>query len=81
MPTTRRGSCATWACVAIAICKLAYRRSGTAPASVACMTQTAVDVGAQAPDFAAPDEHGNTWRLSQALQRAPQVLVFYRGDW
>jgi peroxiredoxin len=45
------------------------------------MTETALQVGAAAPDFEAPDEHGNTWRLSEAVTRALQVLVFYRGDW
>jgi peroxiredoxin len=42
---------------------------------------TALAVDAQAPDFEAPDEHVQPWRLSHALQRATQVLVFYRGDW
>jgi peroxiredoxin len=45
------------------------------------MTETALQVGAKAPDFEAPDEHGTAWRLSQAVTRAAQVLVFYRGDW
>jgi len=45
------------------------------------MTETAVQVGAVAPDFEAQDEHGNAWRLSEVLARAVQVLVFYRGDW
>jgi peroxiredoxin len=45
------------------------------------MRSTELSVGAQAPDFMAPDEHGRPWRLEQALERAAQVLVFYRGDW
>lgn len=45
------------------------------------MAQTEVVVGAQAPDFEAPDENGQLWRLSSAPARSPQVLVFYRGDW
>ncbi|HEY3059849.1 MAG TPA: redoxin domain-containing protein [Chloroflexota bacterium] len=45
------------------------------------MTETALQVGAAAPDFEAVDEHGNTWRLSEAVTKALQVLVFYRGDW
>ena len=45
------------------------------------MAQTELAVGAQAPDFSAPDEGGQPWRLSEALERAAQVLVFYRGDW
>ena len=64
-----------------AVCKQAYGRSETAPATVASMTETALQAGAMAPDFEAPDEHRNAWRLSEALQRSTQVLVFYRGDW
>ena len=45
------------------------------------MTQSELEAGAQAPDFAAPDEQGREWRLSEALKRSAQVLVFYRGDW
>ena len=45
------------------------------------MTGTAVEVGALAPSFEAPDQDGKIWRLRDALQRAAQVLVFYRGDW
>ncbi len=41
--------------------------------------QLAVD--ARAPDFTAPDQDGQEWRLSAAVQRATQVLLFYRGDW
>jgi peroxiredoxin len=45
------------------------------------VAQTDLTLGAEAPDFAAPDENGREWRLSDALQRSAQVLVFYRGDW
>jgi peroxiredoxin len=45
------------------------------------MTQANLETGAPAPDFAAPDEQGRDWRLSEALGRSAQVLVFYRGDW
>jgi peroxiredoxin len=38
-------------------------------------------IGAPAPDFTAPDQAGRDWRLADALTRAAQVLVFYRGDW
>ena len=63
------------------VCKLPYGAPHFPPATVASMTETAVEVGAVAPDFEAQDEHGNAWRLSEALTRAVQVLVFYRGDW
>ena len=33
--------------------------------------------GAQAPDFALPDENGHTIRLSEKLQDGPVVLFFY----
>jgi peroxiredoxin len=45
------------------------------------MAQTELQVGAQAPDFTLPDENGRPWRLSDAVRRSPQVLLFYRGDW
>jgi peroxiredoxin len=45
------------------------------------VAQTQVAVGAQAPVVAAPDENGELWHLSDALERAAQVLIFYRGDW
>jgi len=45
------------------------------------VNRTAIAVGARAPDFTVPDEHGQPWRLSDALKRASQILVFYRGDW
>lgn len=43
--------------------------------------ETTLTIGARAPDFLAPDQTGQSWRLSDALGRAAQVLVFYRGDW
>ena len=45
------------------------------------MTETRLRVGAQAPDFTAPDEDDQPWHLGQALEQSAQVLVFYRGDW
>jgi peroxiredoxin len=45
------------------------------------MAVTSLAVGAQAPDFTAPDEHNRPWRLTDALARCAQVLIFYRGDW
>ena len=45
------------------------------------MAMTSVAVGAQALDFTASDEQDRPWRLADALVRAAQVLVFYRGDW
>jgi peroxiredoxin len=45
------------------------------------VAHTEVAVGARAPVVAAPDENGQLWHLSDALEHAAQVLVFYRGDW
>jgi peroxiredoxin len=45
------------------------------------MVEAKLAVGAQAPDFTAPDENGERYRLSNALGVSPQVLVLYRGDW
>ena len=45
------------------------------------MAQTELAVSGQAPGFTAPDENGQLWDLTNALERAPQVLIFYRGDW
>ena len=45
------------------------------------MARTNVAVGAPAPVFAAADENGQLWHLSEALERSAQVLIFYRGDW
>jgi hypothetical protein len=39
-----------------------------------------VAVGSSAPEFALPDEQGQTVRLSDVAGR-PLVLVFYRGFW
>jgi peroxiredoxin Q/BCP len=36
-----------------------------------------ISEGAQAPDFALPDQHGNTIELSEGLGNGPVVLFFY----
>jgi len=42
----------------------------------------ALDVGAQAPDFALRDvTHDRTVSLREALTEGPVVLSFYRGEW
>jgi peroxiredoxin len=38
-------------------------------------------VGDHAPDFALPDAHHKTVRLSALLAAGPVVLTFYRGGW
>lgn len=41
----------------------------------------ALPAGGRAPDFALPNQTGNTVRLSTLLQGGPAIVVFYRGGW
>ena len=41
----------------------------------------AIDAGDLAPDFTLTDQNGKSVTLSEAVKRAPVVLVFYRGYW
>ena len=43
--------------------------------------QSAIGTGAQAPDFALPDVHGEVVSLSDLVRRGPVVVTFYRGGW
>jgi hypothetical protein len=38
-------------------------------------------VGDHIPDVILPDTGGNTVRLSDALEKGPLVLTFFRGQW
>lgn len=38
-------------------------------------------IGEQAPSFEATDQFDNTYRLTEALEEGPVVLIFYRGQW
>ena len=38
-------------------------------------------IGERAPDFALPNQRGETVRLSERLSGGPVVLSFYRGVW
>jgi hypothetical protein len=38
-------------------------------------------IGERAPDFALPNQRGETVRLSDRLSGGPVVLSFYRGVW
>lgn len=40
-----------------------------------------VDIGKPAPDFALPDQDGNTVKLSDYKDKRHVLLVFVRGDW
>lgn len=44
-------------------------------------TAAGLSVGERAPDFALPNQRGETVRLSERLARGPAVLSFYRGVW
>ncbi len=48
------------------------RTAGTAPG---------LTVGERAPDFALPNQRGETVCLSKRLARGPVALSFYRGVW
>lgn len=43
--------------------------------------QRSLRAGSSAPDFALPDQSGETVRLSKLLERGPAVVTFYRGGW
>ncbi|RCW38349.1 peroxiredoxin family protein, partial [Marinilabilia salmonicolor] len=40
-----------------------------------------LSVGEKVESFSASDQKGNTFRLDQALEEGPVVLIFYRGHW
>jgi len=40
-----------------------------------------LQIGERAPDFALPNQRGETVRLSDRLSMGPVVLSFYRGVW
>jgi cytochrome oxidase Cu insertion factor (SCO1/SenC/PrrC family) len=40
-----------------------------------------VEVGESAPDFTLEDQNGSKVTLSDARNKSPVVLVFYRGYW
>lgn len=40
-----------------------------------------LSIGERAPDFALPNQRGETVRLSDRLSSGPVVLNFYRGVW
>jgi peroxiredoxin len=51
----------------------AIRKSG--------VLDTALKVGARAPDFELPDTLGKTFKLSELTAKGPVVLTWYRGGW
>jgi len=49
--------------------------------SVNFISQTALRVGATAPDLSLRESTGDIWNLYQQLEKGPVVLVFFRGTW
>ena len=45
------------------------------------MAERAIGVGDRAPEFALPNQVGETVRLSRIITSGPVVLGFYRGRW
>ena len=40
-----------------------------------------VTIGAPAPEFVLPDQHGSPVMLAEYREAGPVLLVFYRGHW
>jgi peroxiredoxin len=45
------------------------------------IAQGSLRAGSSAPDFALPDQNGDTVQLSKLLRGGPAVVTFYRGGW
>lgn len=45
------------------------------------LAEKALTIGAEFPDFALPDAHGNTVRFSEAREGTAAVVTFFRGKW
>lgn len=45
------------------------------------LADQAVGEGDTAPDFALPDQDGETVRLGDLVDQGPVILSFYRGRW
>jgi hypothetical protein len=43
--------------------------------------ENVLTIGDHIPDVILPDTGGNTVRLSDALEKGPLVLTFFRGQW
>jgi peroxiredoxin len=45
------------------------------------IVETALKVGAMAPNFSLPNAQGGTFELATQLSKGPVVVTFYRGGW
>lgn len=50
-------------------------------ATVKASGAAGLQIGERAPDFALPNQRGETVRFSERLSAGPVVLSFYRGVW
>lgn len=61
--------------------RVALMESATADLRTSGIENSALQVGAQAPDLTLPDATGNPVRLADLWRQGPLVLIFYRGGW
>ena len=65
----------------IQLALLSYASIALVPPSVAQNRTSPVAVGEMAPDFTLDSHQGTKITLSEAREKSPVVLVFYRGYW
>ncbi len=61
--------------------RVAMMASATAELRATGIEQTALQVGAAAPDLTLPDATAKPVRLADLWARGPLVVIFYRGGW
>ncbi len=61
--------------------RLRMMEAATADLKASGIEQSALKIGALAPDLTLPNATGQTVRLAELWQKGPVVLTFYRGGW
>lgn len=61
--------------------QLAAYNKGIEEVAASSVMQTALRVGAKAPDFELPNATGQRVKLADLLKQGPVVLTWYRGGW
>lgn len=61
--------------------RVAMMENATAELRATGIEQTALQVGAAAPDLTLPDATGKPVRLADLWATGPLVMIFYRGGW